>query len=267
MSFPTQVPPQSDPPLSPQQSLPTMYDLPSEDPEEPGLPDTFHFEQPQLLDQTFLPLNWDSDRIFTAMDLNLYFDVDHPRWYKRPDWFAAVGVPRLYQDREMRLSYVIWQERVSPFVVVELLSPGTEAEDLGGTLGEEGKPPTKWQVYEQILRVPYYVVFSRYTDELQIFRLNGGHYERAELTGGRFLMPELELSLGLWQGSYKGMDRLWLRWYTATGELIATPSEQLAEEKQRLTEAQQRATEAELRAERLAARLRALGIDPEELQE
>ncbi len=34
--------PQSDPPLSPRLILPTMYDLPSEDPEEPGLPDEYH---------------------------------------------------------------------------------------------------------------------------------------------------------------------------------------------------------------------------------
>ena len=31
----------------------------------------------------------------------------------------------------MRLSYVRWQERVDPLIVVELLSPGTEEEDLG----------------------------------------------------------------------------------------------------------------------------------------
>lgn len=33
--------------------LPTMYDLPSEDPEEDGLPDEFHDFQPQLLRETF----------------------------------------------------------------------------------------------------------------------------------------------------------------------------------------------------------------------
>lgn len=33
---------QTDPPRSPKEVLPTMYDLPSEDPEEPGLPDEFH---------------------------------------------------------------------------------------------------------------------------------------------------------------------------------------------------------------------------------
>jgi len=30
-----------------------MYDLPSEDPEEPGLPDEYHHLQPQLLSATF----------------------------------------------------------------------------------------------------------------------------------------------------------------------------------------------------------------------
>ena len=39
LKYPTE---QSDPPLSPRETLPTMYDLPSEDPEEPGLPDQFH---------------------------------------------------------------------------------------------------------------------------------------------------------------------------------------------------------------------------------
>jgi len=39
---------QTDPPRSPQEVLPTMYDLKSEDPEEKGLPDQFHLLQPRL---------------------------------------------------------------------------------------------------------------------------------------------------------------------------------------------------------------------------
>lgn len=41
---------QSDPPLSPRETLPTMYDLPSEDPEEPGLPDRKARRKPLALD-------------------------------------------------------------------------------------------------------------------------------------------------------------------------------------------------------------------------
>jgi Uma2 family endonuclease len=239
-----------------------MYDLPSENPEEPGLPDEFHIYQPQLLRQTFQPADRDSDEIFVGADLNLYYDVTHPQRSKRPDWFGVVGVSRLYEGRDLRLSYVIWQERVSPFVVVELLSPGTEEEDLGQTMSRREKPPTKWEVYEQILRVPYYAVFSRYTNELQAFCLVGGTYEPAQLTEGRLLVPQLGLSLGMWQGRYENIDRQWLRWFTLQGELIPMVSE---EAQRRATVAEQRARIAEQRAERLAARLRELGLDPEAL--
>lgn len=70
--------------------------------------------------------NW-----FAASALNVYYDAQHPLWHRRPDWFLAVGVPRLYDGENLRRSYVVWQEGRSPEVVVELLSPGTEASDLG----------------------------------------------------------------------------------------------------------------------------------------
>lgn len=108
----TRLPPQTDPPLPPRETLPTMYDLPSEDPEESGLPDEFHDLQPQLLSATLRLSNYASDNFFTGTDLNLYYDIRHPLWYKRPDWFLALGVDRLYEGTDLRLSYVLWQEGV-----------------------------------------------------------------------------------------------------------------------------------------------------------
>ncbi|BAY75920.1 hypothetical protein NIES25_23690 [Nostoc linckia NIES-25] len=245
---------QTDPPLSPKETLPTMYDLPSEYPEEPGLPDEFHRFQPQLLSDTFLPPTYSADEVFVASDLNLYYDLRHTLWYKRPDWFAVVGVSRLYEHRNLRLSYVIWQEGVAPFVMVELLSPGTEKEDLGQTLREVNQPPTKWQVYEQILRVPYYIVFDRYTDKLQAFQLVADSYQEIDVTSSRVWMPGIQLGLGLWQGAYEGIDRLWLRWYDETGNWIST---QLEQERRRAEQERQR-------ADKLAAKLRQLGINPDE---
>jgi len=69
---------QTSPPLPPRQVLPTMYDLPSEDPEEPGLPDEFHLLQPELLRLTFCPPTYPSNRVFAASGLNLYYDSTHP---------------------------------------------------------------------------------------------------------------------------------------------------------------------------------------------
>jgi Uma2 family endonuclease len=249
---------QTDPPRSPKEVLPTMYDLKSEDPEEPGLPDEFHDLQPELLRLTFRPPNYSADQIFVASDLNLYYDPRHSQWYKRPDWFAVVGVSRLYEQQDLRLSYVTWQEGVNPFVVVELLSPGTEKEDLGQTLREVNQPPTKWEVYEQILRVPYYLVFNRYTDELQAFGLVTSRYQAFPIEGQGLWLEEVQLGLGLWQGSYQGIERLWLRWYDAAGVWIPTPAELTEQERHRADRESQR-------AEQLAAQLRELGIEPEEM--
>jgi translation initiation factor IF-2 len=66
-------------------------------------------------------------------------------------------------------------------------------------------------------------------------------------------MPELELGLGLWQGEYQGIERLWLRWYDAQGNWILTQTEQ----------ERQRAEQAESKLESLMQRLRESGIDPE----
>jgi Uma2 family endonuclease len=268
MSFTKPSIEQTDPPRPPKETLPTMYDLPSEDPEEPGLPDEFHDFQPELLRITFQPPTYPSEQVFSASDMNLYYDVRHPNWYKRPDWFGVVGVPRLYDDRTLRLSYVVWQEGIYPFIVVELLSPGTEDEDLGRAKLEANQPPSKWQVYEQILRIPYYVLFSRYTDQLRLFTLQAGHYQEQPLDQPKIWMPELQLGLGLWAGSYAGIDRLWLRWYDAKGNWIPTEAETSRNRAEQaeglLAQERQRAEQERQRAERLAERLRALGIDPDE---
>lgn len=274
--------PQMEPPLSPRETLPTMYDLPSFDPEEPGLPDEFHDLQPQLLSATLRLSNYSRDQIFTGTDLNLYYNVRRPQWYKRPDWFLVVGVSRLYDGIDLRSSYVIWQEGVDPFVVVELLSPGTEKEDLGeyaepveggsspninpephsitDTAQEVGNgqttketPPRKWEVYEQILRVPYYVVFSRYTNRLRFFQLTGGHYQEQVLNWDhpRIWISELELGLGLWQGEFEGVTRQWLRWYDNQGNWVPTDAE--------------RATQAETQLQQVALNLLRQGMSLEQV--
>jgi Uma2 family endonuclease len=73
---------QISPNLSPRQALPTMYDLPSEEIGDPGLPDEFHLLQPELLRDTFRPLNYPTEEVFTASDLNLYYDLRQSQWYK-----------------------------------------------------------------------------------------------------------------------------------------------------------------------------------------
>jgi hypothetical protein len=183
--------------------------------------------------------------------------VRHLNWYKRPDWFLVTGVPRFYQGKDARSSYVIWQEKVSPLVVVEFLSEGTEDEDLGETTSGINQPPTKWEVYEQILKVPYYFVFNDRTNQLRFFRLVRNRYSEQILRNQRVWIPELELGLGLWTGDYVGWERSWLRWYDVDGNWIPTPEERERQQKeaalrQAETERQQKEIERQQKEAALA---------------
>ncbi len=70
------------------------------------------------------------------------------------------------------------------------------------------------------------------------------------------------LSLGLWQGDYQDVNRLWLRWMTEEGELIPVPSEVVSAAETRAAEAEKEAAAAKLRAEKLAQLLQELGVNP-----
>jgi Uma2 family endonuclease len=250
--------PQSSPPRPPRETLPTMYDLPSEWPEEPGLPDVgaspsrdvFHDLQPQLLSRTLALVDYGRENWFAASDLNLYYDVHHPLWHKRPDWFLAVGVPRLYAQRELRRSYVTWQEGQAPYVVVEFLSPGTEKEDLGRFYSrrdlipsddspppepsEGQQPPDKLAVYEQQLRVPHYITYDRRTQRLRYFQLLAGRYQEHPLaaTAPQIWLADLQVGLGIWSGSFEGIPSHWLRWCDGEGRWLWTDTERAEQAKE-----------------------------------
>jgi len=233
-------------------NLPTMYDLPSEDPEEPGLPDEYHDLQPQLLSRTLNLAQYTRSEWFTASDLNLYYDATHQKWYKRPDWFLAVGVSRLYDGEDLRRSYVVWQEGKSPDVIVEFLSVGTAPEDLGRFFDpsspidsgeaiaesvisdrdadeavEKEKPPGKLEVYENYLRVPHYIVYSRYTRRLRYFRWRDGQYQEQSLQPSNPLiwLEDLGIGLGIWHGKFDEVRGYWLRWCDPEGNWLLTDTE------------------------------------------
>ena len=214
-------------------TLPTMFDLPSEDPEEDGLADTFHGLQPQLLDETLSLPQYPEDRTYRAFDLNLYYDPEHTGWHKRPDWFLAVGASRLYRGVVPRSSYVMWEEKIAPTIVIEFLSPGTEGEDLGRfydkprSVKKRGNPPEKFVVYEKILRIPNYIVYDWRTTQLRYFRLIDDCYQEQHISSDNphIWIPELNLGLGLRTEAFRGIVQPWLRWCDEMGNFFPTPTE------------------------------------------
>ncbi len=161
------------------------------------------------------PSTYSRDQVFIASDLNLYYDPNNSQWHKRPDWFVVAGVPRLYDHKELRLSYVSWQEGVRPLVVVELLSPSTRNEDLGKTTQQPDSPPTKWQVYERILGVPYYQIVRPLHRRVKSLSIGRKSIPRISPSRAENLGAGVEFGVGLVVGG--------LRWHSPVVDALVRP--------------------------------------------
>lgn len=172
---------------------------------------------------------------------------------KAPDWgyVPEIRVPR----DEVTRSYTPQLQGDFPAIVIEFLF------DTGG--GEYSikptYPPGKWFFYEQVLRILNYIIFEPDSGLLEAYGLNdAGQYKlRSSDDQQRFWIEQLGLALGVWQGTRENRTGYWLRWWNDRGELLPWGKEQAEQERQRAEQEHQR-------AERLAAQLRAAGIDPED---
>ena len=188
---------------------------------------------------------------FFGIDMALYHHPDKPAIV--PDAFLSLGVDRFY-DEELRPSYVLWDERVMPIFVLEVVSPKYRKEYS-----------KKLEEY-QSLSILYYVIYSskrRKKPRFEVYKLVNGSYELQP--GNLVWMPEIGLGIGCERGNYSGVTREWLYWYDADGKRYLTPEEQVKESAQRLQQESQRAQQESQRADRLADRLRELGIDPDNM--
>ncbi len=79
------------------------------------------------------------------------------------------------------------------------------------------------------------------------YRLGEGEYQL--LAGEPVWLSEINLGIGRGEGTYQGIHREWLYWYDDKGARYLTPEERIFT--------------AEQKAAKLAAKLRSLGIDPE----
>jgi Uma2 family endonuclease len=175
--------------------------------------------------------------VFVAGDLLWYPVQGKPKIRTAPDAMVAFGRPKGYRG-----SYKQWEEGgIAPQVVFEVLSPGHQPKDL----------VRKFQFYEQ------YGVEEFYIYEPEKGTLDGwrrgesGLEEIAEMSG--YTSPRL----GIRFEPGEGPDNLTI--VGPDGQPFLTYVE-LFEDR----EAQRQRAEAESqRADRLAARLRELGLEPE----
>ncbi|MEM9007399.1 MAG: Uma2 family endonuclease [Cyanobacteria bacterium P01_F01_bin.86] len=184
-------------------------------------------------------------RGFVGGNMFVYFSPSQVRNqdYRGPDMFVALDVPV-----GERKSWVVWEEGKGPDIVIELLSESTAAQDKR----------EKKEIYQKQLRVPEYFWFNPFDpDDLAGFSLHRGVYKPIQPNAqGHLVSQQLGLELVRWQGVFKAVETTWLRWSTLDGVLLPT-------DKEEAIAARQQADQEQQRAERLAERLRSLGVDPD----
>jgi Uma2 family endonuclease len=223
---------------SPLDCLPSSAELPDSD--DTPVDNELQNLIPNLL-EAILALAW-SNRIdwFFGVDMGIYYAPSTPQLV--PDGFLSIGVERFIGE-EGRLSYVLWEENgIVPILALEVVS-----KTYGGEYEQKKLDYAELGILYYAIYVPTRQ-YRRKRQPLEVYRLENGQYILQP--GSRVWMPEIGLALGRERGTYLGRTREWLYWYDAQGSRLPTPEEFAQQQLER--------------AEKLAQRLRDLGINPEE---
>jgi Uma2 family endonuclease len=183
--------------------------------------------------------------VFVAGDLLWYPEEGKPKIRTAPDTLVAFGRPKGYRG-----SYKQWEEGgIAPQVVFEVLSPGNRQADL----------IRKFKFYEHYGVEEYYVYNPDNGDLSGWRREPGGLEEIATMSG------HVSRRLGVRFEPGEGPDDLTI--LGPDGQPFLSYVELIEQREAARNEAQavqKRLADERERADRLAARLRELGIDPDE---
>jgi hypothetical protein len=180
---------------------------------------------------------------FFAVDMGIYTrEGQMTRTAIVPDAFLSLGVPRS-KGEQGRLSYVLAEEnQVAPILVLEVVS-----QTYGGEYDE------KMRIYAE-MGIRYTVIFNPHhwrrdkRDPLEVYELQDNQYQR--LPGNPVWLEGVALGIGVERREVTQWQRDWLYWYNREGERYPTPEEIIAQERMRAEQSGQQAEQERIRAER-----------------
>ncbi|MBD2459846.1 Uma2 family endonuclease [Oscillatoria sp. FACHB-1407] len=199
-------------------------------------------------------LEWlfaDNPTVFVAGDLLWYPVEGEPGICAAPDTLVVFGRPK--GDRG---SYKQWEEDgIPPQVVFEIRSPGNSQTELN-----------KKQVFYNRYGVEEYYLYDPDNNDLSGWVRSGDNLDVIDPIAN-WISPRLQIRFDL-SGEelqlFRPDNQPFLSYVEIARHLEQT-EQQLEQERQRADQERQRADQAEQRAANLAERLRALGIDPEQI--
>ncbi|MBV9386481.1 MAG: Uma2 family endonuclease [Chroococcidiopsidaceae cyanobacterium CP_BM_ER_R8_30] len=222
--------------------------------------DNFQSEKQQRLLVEPLYSSWQPGVPFiAAANVGLFYALKQDPLV--PDALLSLGVevPDDWSKKQNR-SYFAWEIGKFPEVVIEIVS-NCKGDELGD----------KKDAYAR-MGIACYAVFDPLKQLQGEDELNGALLKVWALQQKRYVelptpywLESVELGLTLWEGTFEGRQDLWLRWCDRSRDVILTGAERAGEAEERAGEAEERADEAEQKAQRLAERLRAMGINPDEI--
>jgi hypothetical protein len=223
------------------EKLPDDYELP-DDPVD-------NINQPALaaaLTESLQLAGKISANTLTTTNYGICATLNNRMVIKAPDW---AFIPKINVSREeVTRSYTPQLQGDIPLIVMEFISDTRETEySVKATY-----PPGKWFFYECILKVPNYIIFEPDSGSLEMYclQITEQYILQEPDESQRYWIAQINLYLGVWQGTRENRTGKWLRWWDEQGNLLPWGSELAEQERQR--------------AERLAAQLRAAGIQPED---
>ena len=170
-------------------------------------------------------------------------------------YVAWVNTPGL--DRQ---SYTPKLEGDAPTLMMEFISY-TDGDEYSS---KPTHPVGKWFFYEQVLKVPVYIIFNPDGGLVECYRLKNERYTLEQPDENRWnWISEMNLFLGTRQNTRDGRTGYWLRWWTADGELLPWASETIDAKDQALQEKDQTLADLRDREQQLVALLRSQGLDPD----
>jgi Uma2 family endonuclease len=119
---------------------------PTEEPKKMGETDYQHI-QILILEQMLRIFLKDKKDVYLASDLIVYYEEGHPNRRFAPDLMICFGV-----ENKMRRTYKLWEEKVVPQIVIEVVSKETW----------EKVVTTKRRLYERLGVKEYYVIDPEY---------------------------------------------------------------------------------------------------------